>query len=127
MKGPWKTGPPAEVRGRRGGPWRVGGRVPQSSERPGGGDTLGRLTGPREGSLVAAGRDSGGPMGWGGCGAALLSGHSLASVSAEPAPQMSVRLVGCTQHGDRPRAARSFLTAICSWERPGASMTPAFA
>ena len=105
----------------------MSGRVPQSSEWPGGGDTLGRLTGPREGSVVAAGRDSGGPMGRGGCGAALLSGHSLASASVEPAPQMSVGLVGYTQSGDQPRAASSFLPAICSWEGPGASVTPAFA
>lgn len=64
---------------------------------------LGGLTGPREGNVVAAGRDS-----WGGCGAVLLSGHSLASMSVEPAPQMSVRLVGCTQRGAQPGAAHSF-------------------
>ena len=32
-------------------------------------------------------------MGRGGCGAVLLSGHSLASVSAEPASHMSVGLL----------------------------------
>ena len=34
-----------------------------------------------------------GLMGRGGCGAVLLSGHSLASVSAEPASHMSVGLL----------------------------------
>lgn len=104
-----------------------GQKAPQSSEWPGARDMLGGLTSPREGNVAAAGRDSWGPMGRGGCGAVLLSGHSLASMSVEPAPQMSVRLEGCTQRGARPGAAHSFLPAICSWEGPGASVTPAFA
>lgn len=82
--------------------------------------------------MAVAGRASGGLMGRGGCGAVLLSGHSLASVSAEPAPHMSVGLVESeeawaahsTVPGPEPPA---LLPATCSWEGPGASVTPAFA
>lgn len=71
----------------------MGRRAPQSKEWPGGRDMLGGLMGPRGGSMTVARRDSGGQMGRGGCGAVLLSGHSLASVSAEPASHMSIRLM----------------------------------
>ena len=71
----------------------MGGRAPQSKEWPGGRDMLGGLTGPRGGSVAVARRASGELMGRGGCGVVLRSGHSLASVSAEPASHMSVGLV----------------------------------